>query len=181
MTAPVIVLDRDGVINHDSDAYIKSVGEWVPIAGSIEAIASLTSHGYRVAVATNQSGLGRNLFSLDALHEIHQRLRTQVADAGGCIDVIAFCPHHPDEGCACRKPGIGLLQAIHQELPLSSDTTWMVGDTDKDIRAAKAMGIRGALVLTGKGEQAIASGSVSRETMPVFESLAHFTEWLLSR
>ncbi len=176
----VIVLDRDGVINADSDAYVKSEDEWQPLPGSIHAIAELCAAGYTVAVATNQSGLGRGLFTLDALDAMHSKMRRLVEDAGGTIAMIAFCPHTPKDLCACRKPGIGLLQSIHAEFPLDPDTTWMVGDTDKDIQAAARMGIRGALVETGKGKTMLTSGRVSRETTPVFVDLAHFTKWLLA-
>ncbi len=176
----VIVLDRDGVINTDSDEYVKSADEWQPIPGSINAIAELCEAGYTVTVATNQSGLGRGLFGLDALEAMHSKMRDLVEDAGGVITMIAFCPHTPQDQCACRKPGIGLLQSIHAEFPLDPDTTWMVGDTDKDIQAATRMGIRSALVETGKGETMLASGRVSRETTPVFANLAQFTQWLLA-
>lgn len=177
---PLIILDRDGVINEDSDEYIKRSEEWVPIPGSLAAIAQLTRHGYQIAIATNQSGLGRQLFSLDALESIHAKLRSAVEEVGGRIDMIAFCPHHPDDKCVCRKPNIGLLLQIHRQLPVDTDTTWFVGDTLKDIEAARKMGIRGALVLTGKGERTITKGLVSRETTPVFADLRSFANWLLA-
>lgn len=174
-----IILDRDGVINHDSDAYIKGPEEWHLITGADRAIARLNQAGYRVAVATNQSGLGRGLFSLETLEAIHQKLRKQTSEAGGQIDMIAFCPHTPDAKCHCRKPNIGLLQAINEYLPLNSDTDWFVGDTDKDLLAAAAMGLRGALVETGKGARTLKKGIVSRETTPVFEDLLSFSQWLI--
>lgn len=178
---PVIVLDRDGVINQDSDQYIKSAEEWVPIPGSIEAIADLTAAGYRVTVATNQSGLARGLFTLQALEDMHQKMRRLVEAAGGAIAVVAYCPHMPDADCACRKPNIGMLLAISNEFPLDADTSWMVGDTDKDVSAAHRMGIRGALVLTGKGQKMLEDRRVSRETTPVFNDLRAFADWLLAR
>lgn len=177
---PLIILDRDGVINEDSDAYIKHPDEWIAIPGSVEAIAQLTKHGYNIAIATNQSGLGRGLFSLDALEAIHHKLRSAVEAAGGRIDAVAFCPHHPDAQCHCRKPEIGLLLAIHQEFPVDPDTSWFVGDTVNDLGAAKKMGIRGALVLTGKGRRTVSEGAVSRETTPIFADLQAFSNWLLA-
>lgn len=177
---PLIILDRDGVINEDSDAYIKHPDEWIAIPGSIEAIARLTQHGYEVAIATNQSGLGRGLFDLQSLEAIHDKLRGAVEVAGGRVGLIAFCPHHPDAQCQCRKPNIGLLLAIHHEHPVDPDSTWFVGDTAKDLGAAQKMGIRGALVLTGKGRDTVEKGVVSRETTPIFQDLRAFTNWLLS-
>ena len=174
-----IILDRDGVINHDSEDYIKSPDEWLAIDGSLVAIAKLKAAGYKIAVATNQSGLGRGLFSQASLHAIHRKMIQESREIGGGFDMIAYCPHHPDVNCECRKPKTGLLQAINAKLPLNADTDWLVGDTRKDLEAAQQMGIRAALVETGKGEQEITKGIVSRETTPIFKNLAHFTSWLL--
>ena len=176
---PTIVLDRDGVINYDSDAYIKDADEWFAIEGSLEAIKRLNDAGYDVCVATNQSGLGRGLFSVLTLAAIHQKMISELEAIGGRIQLIAFCPHHPNAGCSCRKPKPGLLQAINEQFPLDPDTTWMVGDTRKDTECARRMGIRGALVKTGKGQRELDSGVVSRETTPVFSDLGEFVDWLL--
>ena len=176
---PLIILDRDGVINHDSDAYIKTPEEWELIEGSGEAIARLYESGYRIAVATNQSGLGRGLFDLQTLERIHAKMRHVIGLDGGVLDVITFCPHTPDDNCGCRKPRTGLLQAINQEITINPDTDWMVGDTDKDLLAAQRMGIRAALVETGKGSRVLRDGVVSRETTPVFKNLQAFATWLL--
>lgn len=177
---PTIILDRDGVINQDSDDYIKNPDEWIAIEGSLQAIKRLNDAGYNICVATNQSGLGRALFDLETLSAIHQKMLDAVGNAGGQIQMIAYCPHHPDEQCACRKPNTGLLTAINEQFPLDADTTWMVGDTAKDILSAHRMGIRGALVLTGKGERELKKGAVSRETTPIFASLREFADWLLA-
>ena len=177
---PIIILDRDGVINHDSDDYIKNAGEWNAIEGSLQAIKRLHDAGYDICVATNQSGLGRGLFDIETLTIIHQKMLDAVAEVGGQIEMIAYCPHHPDARCSCRKPNTGLLAAINEQFPLDPDTTWMVGDTAKDILCAHRMGIRGALVLTGKGEAEIKIGVVSRETTPIFENLSGFVDWLLA-
>lgn len=176
---PLIILDRDGVINHDSDAYIKTPDEWEIIEGSAEAIARLSAYGYHIAVATNQSGLGRGLFDLHTLELIHSKMRDTIESAGGVINMIAFCPHTPSDHCHCRKPHIGLLQAINHEIPINPDTDWMVGDTVKDLLAAQRMGIRAALVETGKGTRTLSDGAVSRETTPVFADLRAFVSWLI--
>lgn len=176
---PLIILDRDGVINHDSDAYIKTPDEWEIIEGSAEAIARLSAYGYHIAVATNQSGLGRGLFDLHTLELIHSKMRDTIESAGGVINMIAFCPHTPGDHCHCRKPQIGLLQAINHEIPINPDTDWMVGDTVKDLLAAQRMGIRAALVETGKGTRTLRDGAVSRETTPVFADLRAFVSWLI--
>ncbi|MBU25899.1 MAG: D-glycero-beta-D-manno-heptose-1,7-bisphosphate 7-phosphatase [Gammaproteobacteria bacterium] len=176
---PTIILDRDGVINHDSENYIKSPDEWQAIDGSLVAIAKLKSAGYQIAVATNQSGLGRGLFSQSALLAIHKKMTQEAKASGGFFDMIVFCPHHPDANCVCRKPRTGLLQAINARLPLNADSDWLVGDTAGDLKTAQLMGIRAALVETGKGDQEIITGVVSRETTPVFKNLAHFASWLL--
>ena len=177
---PIIILDRDGVINHDSDDYIKNAGEWNAIEGSLQAIQRLHDAGYDICVATNQSGLGRGLFDIETLAIIHQKMLDAVAEVGGQIGMIVYCPHHPDARCSCRKPNTGLLAAINEQFPLDPDTTWMVGDTAKDILCAHRMGIRGALVLTGKGEAELKIGVVSRETTPIFENLSGFVDWLLA-
>lgn len=176
---PTIILDRDGVINLDSDAYIKSPAEWTAIPGSLSAMGDLYRAGYDLAIATNQSGLGRGLFDLDTLHAIHTKLRSELLNHGAIVSVIAFCPHHPDASCDCRKPRTGLLTAIHTQLPIDSDSTWFVGDTAKDLECAQRMGIRGALVRTGKGCKT-ETALVSRETRAVFNDLRAFADWLLA-
>lgn len=175
---PLVILDRDGVINHDSDDYIRSVDDWRPIAGSIEAIARLSRAGYRVAVATNQSGLGRGYFSLDELEQIHAQLCQRVEEQGGSIAGIFYCPHLPDEGCHCRKPATGLLEAIQNELGESVAGAWFIGDSLKDLQAARAMHCKPALVLTGKGgktREQLQSPDVDIAepgSVPVFDDLA---------
>ena len=163
-----------------SDDYIKNAGEWNAIEGSLQAIQRLHDAGYDICVATNQSGLGRGLFDIETLAIIHQKMLDAVAEVGGQIKMIVYCPHHPDARCSCRKPNTGLLAAINEQFPLDPDTTWMVGDTAKDILCAHRMGIRGALVLTGKGEAELKIGVVSRETTPIFENLSGFVDWLLA-
>jgi D-glycero-D-manno-heptose 1,7-bisphosphate phosphatase len=163
----LVILDRDGVINHDSDDFIRTPAEWRPIEGSLEAIALLGRAGYTVAVATNQSGIGRGLYDRAALAAIHRKMRRAAARAGGAIDRIAYCPHAPDAGCDCRKPAPGLLRRLarHYGVPLAGVPA--VGDTERDIDAALAVGARPLLVLTGNGEdtrRALARRGLAVET-----------------
>lgn len=172
MDTPLVILDRDGVINHDSDDYIKSEDEWFPIAGSIDAISQLSQSGFLVCVATNQSGLARGLFDEFALARIHELMRTLVEEKGGHIDGIFFCPHGPDDGCDCRKPRTGLLDQIEDQFGRSVAGAWFIGDTEKDIDAALAKGCKPILVLTGKGtltHSSLAPGKL--ENVPVFDDL----------
>lgn len=149
----LLILDRDGVINYDSDAYIKSVAEWIPLPGSIEAIAQLSKAGWTVAVATNQSGIARGYYDIATLDAMHARLRTLVAEQGGEVGLVVYCPHGPDEGCDCRKPKPGMLKIIaeHYKVPLAG--IWFVGDSLGDLEAAKAVDSQPVLVKTGKGEK----------------------------
>lgn len=167
-----IVLDRDGVINADSDHYIKSPQEWHPIPGSLEAIAMLHNNGYRVAVATNQSGLARGLFDEIALSNIHQTMAAQVEAAGGFIEGVFYCPHGPDEGCSCRKPGVALLEQIEAEFQCVLRGAYFVGDSLKDLQAATAYQMQPVLVRTGKGSETETQLSASGlKSVPVFDNL----------
>lgn len=147
-----VILDRDGVINYDSDAYIKSVDEWQPIPGSIEAVAALSRAGFEVVIATNQSGLSRGLFGLDELEAMHAKLRALVEEHGGHVGGIFYCPHLPEEHCGCRKPATGLLDAVEQEYGRPVSGSVLVGDSMKDIELARRKGCTPVLVLTGNGE-----------------------------
>ena len=173
----LVILDRDGTINHDSDAYIKSTAEWRPIAGSIEAIARLTQAGYRVVVATNQSGIARGLFDTTALIAIHDMLQRAVNQAGGRIDAFFFCPHAADAKCRCRKPQPGMLLEIGRRFNVALENAWMVGDARRDVEAAAAAGARPVLVLTGKGKAAHEEGELPAGTQ-VFPDLASFARSL---
>ena len=147
----VVVLDRDGVINADSAEFIKTADEFQPMPGSIEAIAKLHKNGFKIFVATNQSGLGRKLFDKDTLAQIHHKLCSMVEEMGGFIEGIFFCPHLPEDNCACRKPNTGLLEQIESEFDCSITGSYFVGDSLKDIQAAKAFGCFPILVSTGNG------------------------------
>jgi D-glycero-D-manno-heptose 1,7-bisphosphate phosphatase len=173
----LVILDRDGTINHDSDDYIKSPEEWRPIRGSLEAIARLTQAGYRVVVATNQSGIARGLFTTQTLFSIHDTLQRALGQMGGRIDAFFFCPHAADSRCECRKPQPGMLLEVARRFNVSLKDTYMVGDARKDLDAAVAAGARPVLVLTGKGRRTRDEGSLPPGTQ-VFADLAAFAEHL---
>ncbi|MBN9427881.1 MAG: D-glycero-beta-D-manno-heptose 1,7-bisphosphate 7-phosphatase [Burkholderiales bacterium] len=161
----LIILDRDGVINHDSDAFIKNPDEWRPLPGSLEAIARLCKAGYRVVVATNQSGVARGLFDLATLGRINAKMQQAVAAAGGRIDAVFFCPHGPDAGCACRKPKPGMLLEILQRFRAAPAEVHAIGDHLRDLQAAHAAGCRPVLVLTGKGQATMKKGDLPPDTV----------------
>lgn len=175
----LVILDRDGTINHDSDAFIKSPAEFRPIAGSIEAIARLTQAGYRVAVATNQSGIARGLLDTSALIAIHDTLQRAVHQAGGRIDAFFFCPHAADSNCRCRKPQPGMLLEIARRFNVTLGSAWMVGDARRDLEAAAAAGAKPVLVLTGKGAATQQEGGLPEGTQ-VFPDLAAFGRSLVA-
>jgi D-glycero-D-manno-heptose 1,7-bisphosphate phosphatase len=149
----LIILDRDGVINHDSDQYIKSPDEWRPIDGSLEAIARLNQWGWRVVVASNQSGIGRGLFGMDTLNAINDKMVKSLAQVGGRIDAIFFCPHAADSTCDCRKPKPGMFLQIAERFNTSLEGVPVVGDSLRDLQAGLAVGCAPYLVLTGKGQK----------------------------
>ena len=167
----LVILDRDGVINFDSDHYIKSPAEWRPIPGSIEAIARLHQSGFRIAVATNQSGIGRGLFDMATLNAINDKMMEMVFRQGGRIDALFFCPHTASEDCGCRKPKTGMLEEIAARFHTELKGTHLVGDSLKDLQAAAAVGAQPILVLTGKGKRTQKEGDLPRKTL-VFDDLA---------
>ena len=173
----LVILDRDGVINHDSDLYIKSPEEWKPIKGSLEAIARLTHAGFRVVVATNQSGIARGLFDTATLIAINQKMFRAVGQAGGRIDAVFFCPHAADSDCDCRKPKPGMLLEISRRFNLPLDNVCMVGDALRDLEAAHAAGAKPVLVLTGKGRKTRDAGGLPLAT-ETFADLAAFAAHL---
>lgn len=174
----LVIIDRDGVINHDSPSYIKSPDEWKPIAGSLEAIARLNQAGYRVVVATNQSGVGRGLFEMATLNAIHDKMHRALAAVGGHIDAVFFCPHAPDAGCDCRKPKAGMLEDIGRRFGTSLGGVPCIGDAMRDLQAAAAVGARPVLVLTGKGEVTRGEGALPPGTV-VYSDLAEAVSALL--
>lgn len=176
----LVILDRDGVINFDSAQFIKSPAEWKPIPGSLEAIARLTQSGYRVVVATNQSGIGRGLFDMDTLNGIHEKMHKSVVSLGGRIDAVFFCPHTSDSKCSCRKPQPGMFKRIAETLNVGLKGVHTVGDSLRDLQAGAAIGCKTNLVLTGKGEKTQAEGNLPEGTR-VFPDLAAFVNELLTK
>ncbi|SFU50518.1 D-glycero-beta-D-manno-heptose 1,7-bisphosphate 7-phosphatase [Halomonas korlensis] len=176
----LVILDRDGVINRDSDDYIKSLEEWHPYPSAITAIARLSRAGWQVAIATNQSGIARGYYDEATLETIHAELKRQVRNAGGKVSHIAYCPHGPDDHCKCRKPLYGLLIQIREALGLESlEGSWIVGDSLRDLEAGESLGCRSALVRTGKGRRTEAK-RIGLERAMVFEDLDGFVDWLLA-
>ena len=176
--ARLILLDRDGVVNFDSPDYIKDAGEWVPIPGSLEAIVALRKGGFKVAICTNQAGVGRGILSLSALCAIHDKLHDSLRRLGGELDALTYCPHHPDDGCRCRKPAPGMLLDTMAELHAEPSESTFVGDSLKDIEAARAAGCAAVLVRTGNGRDTeSAARALGAE---VFDDLSAFSRALLS-
>ncbi|HCI52012.1 MAG TPA: D-glycero-beta-D-manno-heptose-1,7-bisphosphate 7-phosphatase [Gallionella sp.] len=174
----LVILDRDGVINLDSDQFIKSPAEWQPIPGSLEAIARLNQADYRVVVATNQSGIGRGLFDMPTLNAIHDKMHKACAMAGARIDAVFFCPHTADSRCHCRKPNPGMLEEIAARYNIKLTGVPVVGDSLRDLQPAAELGARPYLVLTGKGRKTQAAGGLPDGT-PVFADLASVVAELL--
>lgn len=160
----LIILDRDGVINHESDAFVKSPDEWIALPGSIQAIARLHQAGWTVVVASNQSGLGRGLFDMATLTAIHAKMRRELAQAGGAIDAFFICPHLPEDGCACRKPLPGMYQQIAERYDVDLNGVPAVGDSLRDLQACAAMGCEPWLVKTGNGLKTLSKGELPAGT-----------------
>jgi D-glycero-D-manno-heptose 1,7-bisphosphate phosphatase len=181
----LIILDRDGTINEDRDDFVKSADEWVPIPGSLEAIARLNHAGWHTVVATNQSGLARGLFDMATLNAIHARMNRELAQLGGRIDAVFFCPHGPGEGCPCRKPLPGLFATIGERYGVALHETYVVGDSLRDLQAGVAAGCAPHLVRTGKGAQLDAAMlRTLAEIAPhavVHDDLAGFAQQLIQR
>ena len=174
----LIILDRDGVINHDSPDFIKSPAEWIPVPGSLEAIARLNQAGYRVVVASNQSGIARELFDMVTLNAIHQKMHTLAQQVGADIDAVFFCPHAAADNCDCRKPKPGMFTEIGQRYKISLKGVPVVGDSLRDLQAGYVSGCVPYLVLTGKGVKTEATGGLPPGTM-VFPDLAAMVVHLL--
>ena len=182
MQTKLVILDRDGTINQDSDDYVKSAAEWIPLPGALEAIARLNHAGWRVVVASNQSGLGRGLFDVAALNDMHAKMHKLLAAAGGRIDAVFYCPHSPEETCNCRKPLPGLFEQIGERYGMDLKGVHTVGDSLRDLQAGAAAGCATHLVFTGKGEKLMG------QALPVdfpqatvtHTDLAAFAEWLLA-
>lgn len=174
----LVVLDRDGVINEDLDHPVSHPDEWVPIEGSLDAIARLHQGGWHVAVATNQSGIGQGLIDVRTLHEIHRRMHEMVVQAGGKIDVVAFCPHTESDACDCRKPAPGMLYTISERLDIELSTVVVVGDSLRDMQAAMAAAATPIMVRTGKGQVTL-DNNKGLEHIPAYDNLAACVDALL--
>lgn len=175
-----VILDRDGVINHDSHEYIKSPDEWHPIPGSLDAIATLNRAGFDVFIVTNQSGIARGLYDLEMLDLIHEKLMIELAKKGGFIREIFFCPHHPDDQCACRKPAAGLFHALANKYPVFLHSTFFIGDSYGDIGAAFNAGCKPILVKTGNGEKVLADYPEMTNKIPVFQNLSEAVPFIIN-
>ena len=175
----LVILDRDGVINLDSDAYIKNPDEWKPVPGSLKAVAKLTQAGFHVVVATNQSGIGRGLFEMATLNAIHDKMHRAVAQAGGRIDAVFYCPHAQDSNCACRKPRPGLLEDIGRRFNTGLKDVPAIGDSLRDLQAAAAVGAQPILVLTGKGAKTRQEGGLPPGTK-IYADLAAAVQTLVT-
>lgn len=175
----LIVLSRDGVINEDLERPITTVDEWVPIEGSLEAIARLNQEGWSVAIVTNQSGIGRGVLELATLHDIHKKMHELLNQVGGKIDVIAFCPHTDSEDCACRKPAPGMLYSISERLGIDLSNVTMVGDSLRDMQTAMASAVSPVIVRTGKGQKTLDTHK-GLEHIPAFDNLAAYVDDLLA-
>lgn len=179
MPMKLVILDRDGVINFDSPQFIKSPDEWKPIPGSLAAIARLNQADYRVVVATNQSGIGRGLFDMDTLNAIHEKMLKALAEVGGHIDAIFFCPHTAADDCACRKPKTGMLEEIATRFNTDLKDVPAIGDALRDIQSAAAVGARPMLVRTGKGRKTADDPELPPHT-PIYADLAAAVTHLLT-
>jgi D-glycero-D-manno-heptose 1,7-bisphosphate phosphatase len=177
--AKLIILDRDGVINYDSEQFIKAPEEWRPVPGSVEAIARLNHAGYRVVIATNQSGIGRGLFDMTMLNTIHEKMHKALHHAGARVDAVFFCPHAADSKCECRKPRPGMLIEIGKRFNAELTGVPCIGDSLRDLQAAEAVGAQPILVLTGKGEKTLREGSFPKNTV-IFPDLAFAVSALLA-
>lgn len=160
----LVILDRDGVINFDSPQFIKNPGEWIPVPGSLEAIALLNQSGFRVALATNQSGISRGLFDMATLNAIHDKMHRALGQFGGRIDALFYCPHMADNNCSCRKPKPGMLEEIGRRFGVDLNNVPNVGDSLRDLQAGAAVGAQNILVHTGKGEKTLAEGGLPENT-----------------
>jgi D-glycero-D-manno-heptose 1,7-bisphosphate phosphatase len=175
----LVVLDRDGVVNFDSVNFIKNTNEWIPIPGSLEAIALLNQSGYRVVIATNQSGISRGLFDMVTLNAIHDKMHKALGQLGGRVDAIFYCPHSADDNCSCRKPKPGMMEEIGHRFGMDMKGVPMVGDALRDLQAGAALGMQPILVRTGKGEETLAAGGLPEGTL-VFANLAETVQHIIS-
>jgi D-glycero-D-manno-heptose 1,7-bisphosphate phosphatase len=175
----LVILDRDGVINQDSAHFIKNPNEWIALPGSLEAIALLNQSGYRVALATNQSGIARGLFDMATLNAIHDKMHRALALVGGRMDALFYCPHAADDHCACRKPKSGMIEDIARRFSVDLKDVYAVGDALRDLQAFANAGCKPILVKTGKGEETLENGDLPANTL-VFADLAEAVQNIIN-
>lgn len=175
----LVILDRDGVINQDSANFIKNPNEWIPIQGSLEAIALLNQSGFRIAIATNQSGVSRGLFDMATLNSIHDKMHRELALVGGRIDAVFYCPHSADDNCDCRKPKIGMIKEIGKRFSVELDQVYAIGDAWRDVKAFSDAGCQTMLVRSGKGKETLANGNLP-ENLLIFADLAEAVQYIVS-
>ena len=175
----LVILDRDGVINQDSANFIKSPNEWIALPGSLEAIALLNQSGYRVAVATNQSGIARGLFDMATLNAIHDKMHRALALLGGRIDALFYCPHAADDNCHCRKPKTGMVEDIGRRFSVELNQVYGVGDSLRDLQAFADAGCKPILLRSGKGEETLAQGNLPQKTL-IFADLNEAVSHILA-
>ncbi len=180
----LVILDRDGVINQDSANFIKNPNEWIALPGSLEAIALLNQSGYRVAVATNQSGIARGLFDMATLNAIHDKMHKALAQVGGRIDALFYCPHAADDYCNCRKPKTGMLEEIARRFSVNLSEVFAVGDALRDLQAFSDAGCKPILVRSGKGDETLANSNLADHQLPkstlVFADLAEAAQHIIA-
>ncbi len=180
----LVILDRDGVINQDSANFIKNPNEWIALPGSLEAIALLNQSGFRVVVATNQSGIARGLFDMATLNAIHDKMHRALAQVGGRIDAMFYCPHAADDNCDCRKPKTGMLEDIARRFSVDLTEVYAVGDSLRDLQAFHDAGCKPILVRSGKGEETLAVGQLPHQQLPkntlIFADLAEATQHIIA-
>ena len=179
LSQKIVILDRDGIINYDSPNYIKSPEEWIPIPGSLEAIAALTEAGFRIAVATNQSGVARGLYSLQTLDAIHQKMLKMIGECGGEIEKIVYCPHHPEQKCFCRKPKPGMLLEISEYFDEPLDNIPYIGDRLTDVQAARTVGAI-PILIDSPMTQKDSNNEDSIKEDKRFNNLKEAVDWILS-
>ena len=174
----LIILDRDGVINRESDLYIKSPDEWSPLKGSLEAISQLNKNNWKVCIATNQSGIGRGLYTIDTMNLIHEKMKKELKKFNANIDYISYCPHKPEDNCKCRKPKPGMYIEIGKLYNYDLNNAIVVGDSERDIVAAEKVGAKSMLVLTGKGKKTIKERNLPERTT-VYKNLAEVVKAII--
>tara|TARA_B110000003_G_C16510845_1_gene481156 strand:- start:235 stop:771 length:537 start_codon:yes stop_codon:yes gene_type:complete len=176
----IIILDRDGVINQDSVNYIKSPNEWIPIPNSLEAIARLNQHSFKVIIATNQSGIGRGLFDIETMNKINKKMLDLLGQVGGHIDAIFYCPHTEEANCKCRKPKTGMLEEISFRFNTSLKNTPAIGDAPRDLQAYNSIGAQPILVKTGKGEETFTNKTYPKNTW-IYNNLSEAVDKILNK